>query len=377
MSSAPRAAWLFATGITGVLCLLYVVAALVLSETRLIDGSTADGSDIATALCVMAIYILAIGQFHLLDIAFRVAGRWGEFNWLGALGTAGDAIAVAIALWWFDSFTALAAAMAANRILLASATFGLARRLSNALFSPKGRDMRRGAAGLLRPSIGLMLLPLVSGLNVQGYALLVGFAFSPAILAAFVTTRVLVRLLDLFGSVTYAMQFYELGYLEDEREAVERRMLATMTMLILIAILGFSVLVLTLGPWLQEVLSDGHTRFAPELASVLLLAGGLRILSTTPLALLAARNRVTRASSVYCLASIAGLLLAGVSATAGAPMTTVMLGLVLAEAVYAFTVFRGAFAETGLTPGRFLRACVARERVEDCLAMTGRLLRRQ
>ena len=370
-------AWAVATGITGTLCLVYALAAFALAGTSLaaeaIEAGYGDPFDIAAALALLAVYIMAIGQFHLLDIPYRVAGRYGDHTLIGAAGVAGDAVAIAIALGFGDGYAALAGGMAANRILVALTAFVVARRIAPGLFERGRRDLRRGTAGMARPSIALMLLPLVFGLNIQGYALLVGFVLGPALLAAFATTRTLVRLLDVATGFAFTVQFYELGYLQGDRAGMERRILGTATAATLLLGVGFTLAILVLGPWLQTLLSDGDTRFDYAVALALLAAGIVRALANNPVAMLAARNALARTAATYCAASAIGLALAGLLALAKLPLWLVLMPLIAAELVQAVMAFRAMLDHLDERPADFARTLFSRQRSRDISALARRL----
>ena len=369
-----RAAWRIATGTTALLACAFAFggAALVLADPPVLE--VARRADIAIAIGWLAAYVMLTGQFTLLDLPFRVAGRYPDHSLLAALAVLGDAAAVVIGLWLGDSYAALAGAMTINRLVILIVTFMIARRAAPLLLGASPPPSARGRlTDLVKPSLGLMLFPLILGLNLQGYALLIGFAFGPALLAAFIATRTLVRLLDVATGLTFTLQFYEFGYLDQDRTTVQRRMLATMTLLTLAVSLGFAALVMATGPSVQAWATDGETRFDFLVAGILLIAALLRALATNPVAMLAAANRTQAVSGPYAVASLVGLLAAGSLVLADAPLWAVVLPLVGAEAVQAIRAFGGAFTLTQTHPGAFRRTLLSRERLADLAALARKL----
>ena len=327
----------------------------------------------------LGLYVLASAQIALLDIPFRIAGKYPLLMLLNALASLVEIAAFAIAMTTGDSIAHLAMMVALARTGMALACYLVARRIAPGILAGGAGQGEAGAARMERvrtlwkPSIAFMLLPVIFGLNIQGYAILVGVFFGPAVLAGFAATRTLARLIDFFTGVSYAMQFYEFGYLGEDRQQLQRRLLATATMVTLLAALAFALALAVAGPWLQALLTDGETAFAVPVALVLVLAGTFRALASNPAALLAARNRITRVTAAYCISSVAALLAAIALAMAGAPLFAIVAMVAFAEASQLLPAHRQAMAELDWTTSDFLAAVASKERWHDLARLWTRL----
>ena len=366
-----QAAWGIASAGTCVLALLFVIGGEGL--VALLGGGIAAiaAEELSPALLWLGAYILVTSQMAVLEIAFRVAGRYPGYIWLNCIAALVDVAVIAFALQMGADLAMLAMALTLARLATVVLGFALALRAAPALFARPSTPLRASARALWRPSLAFMVMPLVAGLNLQGYLLLVGASFGAAALAAFAATRTLTRLLDLVVNLAYAVQYYEAGY----GAAQERRQLATMTALMLAASIAIAAVLLLAGPWLQPLYTAGATAFDPVVAGVLLAAAALRALAATPMALIAADNRHAGLIAGYLAGSVLGLVLAAMLAAAGAPLPVMLLPLVLAEASQALPAFRVALARSTLTARGFARMLLARERIGDLAALL-RLIRR-
>ena len=168
---------------------------------------------------------------------------------------------IAFTLASSDSIAVLAMALALGRAAMAAITLLVARRAAPQLFAGHAGIDTAAMRALVRPSLAFMAMPLIFGLNLQGYVLLVGARYGPVALAAFAATRTLTRLLDLLTNLAYGLHYYESGYLAGERIALQRRILATTTLAALAIALLLSAALLATGAWLQPLYTGGQTRF--------------------------------------------------------------------------------------------------------------------
>lgn len=360
-----RAAWTISAFSTAALALLFASSAMfIIPSVVEYDGDVALW-DMAKAAAWLALYILASSQMAIFDIPYRVAGRYPDhlflYNATGLL----EIVVIAAAVTFSDSLTALAMSLALFRCLSALWIYLSARKVAPQMFESGHGDMQASIKDLWRPSLAFMLMPLVFGLNLQGYLLLVGASFGAVLLAGFAATRTLTRLLDLFSNVAYGLQFYESGYIKGDRRAVQRRLMATMTLVSLSIAIAFAIALLLVGPWLQDLYTLGQTIFNTPVALVLILAATLRALAAAPMAVLAADNAHAPVIVLYVAGSAAALLLAGLLALAGLPLPLVLLPLVLAEASQLFPGLRRAFAALDITPQQFAASLASPERLED------------
>ncbi|MBY6129545.1 hypothetical protein KUW15_12550 [Qipengyuania aquimaris] len=360
-----RASWTISAGSTAVLALLFAGSAMFLVPSLLDRGGAVDIMDAAQAAAWLALYIFATSQMAVFDIPFRVAGRYPDHIFLYNAASLIEIVVIAAAVTFSESLAVLAMALALTRCVAAAVIFLAARKAAPEIFAGDREGQGQSMASLWRPSLAFMLVPLVFGLNLQGYLLLVGAAFGAVMLASFVATRTLTRLLDLFTNLTYAMQFYESGYLEGEKREIQRRMLATMTLVTLAVCLGFSLVLLAAGAWLQGLYTLGQTYFDPVTAVILLFAASLRSLSAAPVAVLAAGNSHARVMAIYLAGSALALFVAVLLSFAGAPLPLLVLPLVVAEASQLVPATRQALERLEWQLPEFLAQTFAKERLGD------------
>lgn len=327
-------------------------------------------------LFALAIYIVASSQVATLEIPFRAAGRYADHIALNSACILAEIAVIALCVISSDDIATLAMVLAATRCAAAIWIAVLARRAAPGMFQGPTGAWRDSIRTLLMPSLALMLLPLVHGLNLQGYTMVIGISSGAVILAGFVATRTLTRLLDLFTSFSFSMQFYESAHLDPADLETRRRLLAVMTLLAAIFTLGFSVALLIFGDFAQRLFTNAQTPFDPVLASVLLLAAGVRALSAAPFAMIAAANRHGTTVMWYFLASLAGLVLAAILADRGIALPLVLAPIVMAELFQLFPAFREALRMSGLSLGGFVASLLSRERIGD-VAWALRELRRK
>ena len=336
----------------------------------LVDGiESVSGAEISQAVIWLSLYIFATSQMAVFEIPFRVAARYPDHILLYNLAILTEVGVIALIVTQTDSLAVLAMALALTRAGSTIILYFAARRIAPQQFAGAVRPMRQILRDLLKPSLTLMLVPLIFGLNLQGYLLVVGAAFGAAALAGFAATRTITRLLDLVTNLTFAMQFYESGYLSDGKQTVQQRMLATMTLLSVAVAAGFAAALMLLGPWIQEIYTLGQTRFDSTVAAVLVLAASLRALSSSPMSILTAENRHSPVVIVYLVSSALGLCLAAILATAGAPLHVLLMPLLLAEASQLMAAFALALPLLAVTPHQFLRLLLSRERATDVAIM--------
>lgn len=360
-----KASWTISAASTGALALLFAGSAMFLLPSLIDDGSSVGVWEAAKAVAWLSLYIFATSQMAVFEIPFRVAERYPDHIFLYNAASLIEIVIIAAVVTFSEDLSILAMALSITRCMAAGTVFVCARRVAPELFAGGERSANDSLRKLWRPSAAFMLVPLVFGLNLQGYLLLVGAVYGAAVLAAFVATRTLTRLLDLFTNLAYAMQFYETGYLGKGKRQIQRRMMATSTLLTLSICLLFAVGLLLVGPWLQDVYTIGQTRFDPAVALVLLVAASLRALSAAPVAVLAAANDHGRTMAIYLAGSAVALFLAVMLTLAGAPMAVALLPLVLAEASQLLPAARQALATLDWTIAQFLSQLFVRDRFDD------------
>ena len=372
-----RAAWTISAFSTAALALIFAISAMFLIPSVVdYDGDVAMW-DMAKAAAWLSLYIFATSQMAIFDIPYRVAGRYPDHIFLYNATSLLEIVVIAAAITFSDSLTTLAMSLALFRCLSALWIYLSARKAAPQMFESGHGDLQASVTDLWRPSLAFMLMPLVFGLNLQGYLLLVGASFGAVVLAGFAATRTLTRLLDLVTNVTYGLQFYESGYIGGDRRAVQKRMLATMTLVSLGIAAIFTISLLAIGPWLQDLYTLGETIFGTSIALVLVTAATLRALSAAPMAVLAADNAHAPVVVLYLAGSAIALLLAVLLGMADLALPIVLLPLILAEASQFLPAMKRALAALEMTAAEFASSLASPERLDDVRGLWRALAKRK
>ena len=367
-----RAAWWVATVGTAVFAIVFFLAGAQSARLLALDAASLAPAEIVPALGWLSLYILASSQIAIAEIPYRVAERYPDHILLSSIANLVEVVIIAASLFLTDSLSALAMFLALGRCAMAAAIMLQARRVGPTLFG-SGGSARREVRGLLAPSLAFMAMPVIFGLNLQGYLLIVGARYGPALLAAFAATRTLTRLLDLVTNFAYGLHYFESGYLSGDTRILQRRILATMTTLALTASILFAVVLLIIGPWLQDLYTAGKTAFDPAVAGVLLAAATLRALSASPLAIIAARNRHAPTIAIYLTGSLIAVACAALLSASGASLPVTLALLIVAEACQLVPALRAALRELDLTFSAFFAALLSRDRLRDITDLAQRL----
>lgn len=370
-----RVSWMIASLATVALSLVFLAGAATFGAHLPVPPEVGR-YELFAAAAWLALYILATSQMGVAEIPFRACGRYPEHIALYNVASLVEIAVIALAVTQSESLATLAAALALTRCVAAAVVFLAARRIAPALFEKGHTALGASAARLWKPSLTLMLVPLIFGLNLQGYVLVIGAGVGAAVLASFLATRSLTRLLDLLTNLAYAAQFYEAGYIDGPKRAIQRRLLATMTLASLAVSLGFAAALMLGGPWLQDLYTLGQTSFDRSAAAILLAAGTLRALAAAPIAMLTAENRHAPIVLTYLTGSAAALALAAALATTDAPLAIVLAPLLLAEACQLVPAMRAALAKVGLPLPQFLGMLASRDRGADIVGAFSQLRRK-
>lgn len=360
-----RASWALLTLLTIGLLGLALLAAEGSIENLSRDFALPPDIALRPVLWGLALYVLAVSQMGALNLAFRVVGQYPQHSLIQTATNLLDVAVLAVCVSQSTSLALLAFALAAMRGVAALVTAIWAWRIAPQMFHRETAPLRPAIGELWRPSLALMIIPVVYAINIQGYSLLVGAYFGTVVLATFVATRTLVRLIDLVTGVIYSVQFYEAGYSDLEQSAVMRRQLATMTLITLAIVIGTGAVMLAAGEWLQSLLSAGKTEFDRTIAIILIVSGAIRALATTPQALLIAHNRHVRLTVTYLIGSLACFALAIALASMHLPLALILLVLIPAEFFSTLPSFNLVLRELGWNWRGLLRALVSRQRFVD------------
>ncbi len=326
-------------------------------------------------LAIFATYVVVSIPMAAMEVPLRHAGRYPDHIALQAVSLACEALAIGIAVVLGAGLLGAAAAMLAVRVVFTLVAFVIAHAINPTIFASEAA-WRETARKLVAPALGFMALPLVYALNLSGYTLLIGFAFGPVILATFVATRTLVRLIDLLTNFLFAAQYYEAGHAAGERQEAQewqRQLLATMTMVTSLFALVFAVAMLSIGPWLQHWWTAGQTEFDSKIALVLIMAGAIRILCASPAALLSAANKHTGFARAYLIGSLVAFGVAMLLAISGASLVAICAMLIVAEITQLIPIMRAALKITNMSSHEFARLMTSSQRLSDVRQLIGTL----
>lgn len=375
--AAFRASWVWAAasgvGIAG----LFYAAATSVNDSTAQQLGLLGAAELRACALWLGVYFIAVALASVMLVPMRVGERYPQFYTVQNLASLAEVAVLVICVPRSDSYELLAFGLAMLRVIVAMILTLLAWQASPTLFHGSATALDRSLRAVAIPSAAFMVLPMVYVLNLQGYTLVVGATFGAATVAGFVATRVIVRAIDVVMSVIYASQFNEAGYLGAGKRDIQRRQLATMTMVTLCGVVAFSVALVFVGPWLQQVLSSGKSTFDPVVALVLLASGLIRALATTPQALIAAENMHARLATSYLVVSLACLPVAAGLALAGLPLAIVLLVLIPAELGQAIPAFRIILLHLEWGKRDLLAALFHRDRIGDMLQLMRFLVHRR
>ncbi|MXO86991.1 hypothetical protein GRI38_13235 [Altererythrobacter aurantiacus] len=372
-----RSSIVLAATATLLLLLLAVASILALPFAGIvIDWSP----EMLTALGIFAGYVVATLPLSAMEVPLRNAGRYPDHVVLQATATAAEAIAIAVCVVLGGAIVEAALAMLGARIAFSVIAWLFARPARSMRSEAGSSSVGQSWRAIVPPALGFMALPAVHALNLSGYTLLIGFAFSPIVLAGFVATRTIVRLLDLATNFLFASQYYEAAHFAGspiDRSDLLRRLFATTTSITIIAASGFAALLWLTGPMLQDWLTSGKTEFDRPVAMMLCLAASLRLLSASPTALLSAVNRHVAFASIYLAFSITAFLIAVALAFGGASLFTVCVLLVVAELGQFVPALLSATKAANTSPGAFVASLFSGQRFGDMQLFIKGLKRRK
>ncbi|MDG5750158.1 hypothetical protein P8R33_03465 [Qipengyuania sp. XHP0211] len=363
--AAFRASWIWGTGLSALAIAVLIACAMIVPADLARDFGFVDQSELRLSTVWLGMYIFALVQAALMLVPLRVSGHYPLSAVALNIAALTEIAVLALCVTQSQSFVLLAAALAGLRCLTAVAIGAIAYRHAPEVFVAPAVPLRPTLRQLLRPSLAFIILPVVYTLNLQGYTLLVGFAFGATAVAGFVAIRVVVRAIDLVMTVVYSVQFFEAGYIEGDKQAIQRRQLATMTTLTTVAIAVFACVLMLAGDWLLALFTAGKGAFDPGLAFTLLAAGALRGLATTPQSMVAAESAHGALARSYLLASLLALGAATALATAGLPLLVIVAMLIPAELVATVLAFRTVLTRLDWNVRDFLRALGSRDRLAD------------
>lgn len=354
-----RATWLIVSATNLIFVLIFALSSAWLVESGLVAAPRVPGAQVREALAWLCAYVVLVVQSSVLEVPFRHGGTYPRAIMLSSMASLAEIAATAVVVLSTDNLAMLPAAFTLVRLASLGIVAVLAWRASPDLFRrPSQASVRARLASLWAPSLGFMAAPVVFGFNLQGYTLLVGSMLGPVVLAAFVATRTIVRLLDILCNMAFQVLFYELPYLAKEGVELHKRLVATATTAMGGLSLVFLAGLLLLGDPVQRIWTLGATSFDWRIGLALGLAAAIRAVSISPAAILSAANRNVHFMAVYVTVSAAAFGVALLAARNGAPLWQVASFLVIAELGQAVPVYAQVARLLGYSPLALLKDTV-------------------
>ncbi|WP_066558268.1 lipopolysaccharide biosynthesis protein [Croceicoccus bisphenolivorans] len=350
----------------------FVSSGLVLDEGMILASGIA-GDQILAAIGWLCVFVFLTVQTSAIDVAFRYAGRYPLSMTIKGVQTIGEIAATAIVVATSQRLSDLPMALALVRAATFFISLVIARNVAGELFGGVGpKRIWATVKRIGRPSIAFMAAPLVFGFNIQGYTLLVGAFFGPVVVATFVAIRTLARLIDMATNFVFQLAFFEMAHLQSAGLELQRRIFASLTLGMVVIVVGYFAGFLALGPWAQHIWTHGETEFSYPIAIVLALAGSVRSLTLPAAAVLSAANRNAAFMASYLVISALAFGGAFLLTQAGMPLHIILLPLVVAELGQAIPAIRMTLMRLSYRPTALLRDVLSiRTRLRDFAVLRG------
>lgn len=312
-----------------VLALIFVVLAVLLPFRAWLNITAIGETEIAGILAFLAVLIV-LGQIDNLGHAgFYGEGRYAEGSLLLSLVLAVEQAALLGAVATGHTPLQAAGAMAVGHAIGTVLLFvALRRTVPWARFGLAGVSIRV-ARRLFLPAVASMAFPLGRACNHQGIRLVISATLGPSILALFVATRIVTRLIP--QSIYPLMRIFqpEMGIAMGEGNDTLLRTLNRRCMQIVIWMGGSSLLLVWLmGDLIMRVWTRDALVFDPVLVMILLIAAFFESVWQSVMIPLLAANRHGRMAVYFLTVNLVALSVAYVlSSHLGLPGAAIALAV--------------------------------------------------
>ena len=232
-------------------------------------------SEIAGTIFFLTIYTVAGFAFALYGAVYRAVYRAPRIATITSVSRLVELFAIGGSVVYSDSFMALAASLAAVRVVTVGLLYFDGHRLSPGLqlgYSGFSRDELRRT---WRPSLMFMAFALGNAFYFQGLTLLTGRILGPVAVVVFNTTRTLTRAIVQFVAMIKHSVWPEFSYLFGARDLVRARRLNSLAFEITwVATFFMAGALYLLGPWILQFWTHRMVELDRNLL-VLFLAGAV------------------------------------------------------------------------------------------------------
>jgi len=290
------------------------------------------GTELFTAIFLLCLAVVASLQTGIAVAVMRGIGRYAESTVIGSAMSLVELAAMAAALWLIGRADAVAGALLGVRIvtwaLLGLYTYFSAPAFRGIDFSGVGPELR----ALAKPAFGFFLMPLVNALRIQGFTIVVGIVFGPVSVVLFNTVRAMSFLVWQIIAKASGILMPEVAYAGGRNDLASiRRLHRLSSTLTLLLALGFSVVLLVLGPVFHRLWTLGEVGFSHGLLAVFLASMLVSSIWVNAMSVISGLNRHLTLSISMLIASVIAVAAAYVGASAGASLILIACLVPLAD----------------------------------------------
>jgi O-antigen/teichoic acid export membrane protein len=292
-------------------------------------------SSVVWTIAWLGVYCVIRVQSATQDLAYRYGEDYGGFGLYDSAATLLELATMAAVVSLTRDIVVLPAALAGVRLgLFVLLRFKARRRWPEVYGAADPVLVRQALRRLFVPFLGFIAMPLLFSINIQGYTLLISNYYGPAIFATFLTMRTLARLVDQLCGTTNRMLFFELSYLDYEKDRKTVLGLTGAAVLVLMSLCGLYISGLVLvGQPLHHLWTGGKIVYSVPILLVFGMAGMMRAASDSIFNMLASRNAHVRMTVIYLAGSVLALGVALVLAQHKAAVYWVAGSVNIAEAI--------------------------------------------
>ncbi len=280
-------------------------------------------------------YVVIRVQSATQDMIFRYGEDYGGYSLYESGASLIELAAIAVVVNLTHNMVVLPVVLASVRLAFYIAMHTqVMRRWPEVLGKADPVLVKAMLRRLFVPFLGFVTMPLLFSINIQGYSLLVSNHFGPVVFATFLTMRTLARLIDQLCGIVNRMLFFELSYLDYERDRVTVIGVTAMTMMMLVGMGAlYTSALLLFGQPLHHIWTAGKIAFSAQIVLVFGVAALMRATSDSLFSMLASRNAHVVMAMLYLLGSVTALGVALVLARHGAGVVWVAACVNIAEFV--------------------------------------------
>jgi O-antigen/teichoic acid export membrane protein len=292
-------------------------------------------SSIIWTIAWLGVYCVIRVQSATQDLAYRYGEDYGGYGLYESAATVLELVTMAAVVSLTRNIVILPAALAAVRLGLYVLLSIKARARWPEVFGAADPVLVRAMLRrLFVPFLGFIAMPLLFSINIQGYTLLISNYYGPVVFATFLTMRTLARLVDQLCGTTNRMLFFELSYLDYQKDRDTVMGLTGAAVFVLMSLCGLYIgALLVVGQPLHALWTGGKIAYSVPILLAFGMAGMMRAASDSIFNMLASRNAHVPMTLFYLAGSVLALGVALILARQGAEVYWVAGAVNIAEAV--------------------------------------------